>query len=88
VTKGNEIPLVRVGPEVYLEDVGIGAPIRIMDPMTLAFVAALLALAVPPAPSAKAAQALDVPKIAFQRFVLPNGLVLLSTRTTRRPSCP
>ena len=56
--------------------------------MTLAFVAALLALAVPPAPSAKAAQALDVPKIAFQRFVLPNGLVLLSTRTTRRPSCP
>ena len=53
--------------------------------MTLAFVAALLALAVPPAPSAKAAQALDVPKIAFQRFVLPNGLVLLVHEDHKAP---
>jgi len=47
--------------------------------------AAALALAAPPVAPAKAAPPLEVPKIAFQRFVLPNGLVLLVHEDHKAP---
>ena len=53
--------------------------------MTLLALAAALALAAPPAAPARAAPTLDVPKIAFQRFVLPNGLVLLVHEDHKAP---
>jgi zinc protease len=68
--------------------------------MTLVALAAALVLAAPPAARAKTpaagaraakstpvptAQGLDTPKIAFQRFVLPNGLVLIVHEDHKAP---
>jgi len=53
--------------------------------MTLVALAAALTLAAPPAAPARAAPALDAPKIAFQRFVLPNGLVLIVHEDHKAP---
>src|SRR5512136_2030133 len=49
--------------------------------MTLVALAAALALAAAPA----AAPSIETPKIAFQRFVLPNGLVLIVHEDPKAP---
>src|SRR5512136_2213738 len=49
--------------------------------MTLVALAAALALAAAPA----AAPSIETPKIAFQRFVLPNGLVLVVHEDPKAP---
>jgi len=59
--------------------------------MTLVALAATLALSAPAAtpikaaPPARALPALEVPKIAFQRYVLPNGLVLIVHEDPKAP---